>query len=144
VRYTDNDYERVFGPFPKAGAREFALAISRASRGLVKIDWDSFPYDPDPRNGEVYATETVLWDIVDGVETETPNGFAVVHMSSGGGSAGGCDGFETLAEAQAAAERIAREHNAVLCEALEGRANSSSGCSQDHAYTSEHREVSHD
>jgi hypothetical protein len=48
VLYTDNDYEHIFGPFPKAGTREFALAISRASDGFVKIDWDSFPGNAVP------------------------------------------------------------------------------------------------
>jgi hypothetical protein len=114
VLYEHDDYHHVFGPFPKAGTREFALAISRASNGFVEIDWDSFPYTPDPKNGEVYATESFWWRYENGQEIETSAGFVVVHMSHSGNSAGMYGEFETLAEAQAAAVRIARERNAVL------------------------------
>jgi hypothetical protein len=106
-------HKETFGPFPDPSeAREFAANIS--ARANIPVDWETFPqpYVPDPRNGEVYATETFLWDSVDGVENF--DGFAVVHMSSGGGSAGVYGNYETLEEAQAAAVRIARERNAVL------------------------------
>jgi hypothetical protein len=69
-------------------------------------------YVPDPRNGEVYATESFERRCENGQEIAA--GFVVVHISQSGNSAGMYRGFETLAEAQAAAVRIAREHNAVL------------------------------
>jgi hypothetical protein len=74
------------------------------------------PYEPDPRNGEVWVPEVegVRCQYVNGEWVETPCGFSVIHMSSGGGSAGGEDGFAPLEEAKAAAVRIARERNAVL------------------------------
>jgi hypothetical protein len=80
----------------------------------------SAAYAPDPRNGEVYAAEWFDCRYEDGQEIESCEGFIVVHMSHARGSAATYHsaatyrGFETLAEAQAAAERIAREYNAVL------------------------------
>jgi hypothetical protein len=75
------------------------------SNGFVKIDWDSFT--PDPRNGEVYVTEYYEEET-----PYTPSGFAVLHNLHSRDSA--CGYFKTLAEARAAAERIARERNAVF------------------------------
>jgi hypothetical protein len=114
VLYEHDDYQHVYGPFPKAGTREFVLAISRASNGFVEIDWDSFPYTPDPRNGEVYATACDKCRYENGQWIEEPDGFMVVHMYRSGTSAGGSTGYKTLEEAQAEAERLARECNAVL------------------------------
>jgi hypothetical protein len=59
----------------------------------------------------VYATEIKY---VDGVETETLGGFVVVHMADDGDTAEIFRGYSTLEEAQADAERIARERHAVL------------------------------
>jgi hypothetical protein len=72
------------------------------------------PYRPDPRNGEVYATSSFLTQYIDGLEIETPDGFIVVHMSRSGDSAAIFRGCESMEEAEAAVERIARERNAVL------------------------------
>ena len=118
----ENGQQKTFGPFAGADARDFAVrASARASvrsRGRIKVDvdLDSFPYTPDPRNGEVWVPEEegVTYRDVNGELVEEPSGFCVIHMSSGGGSAGGEDGFATLEEAKAAAVRIARQHNAVL------------------------------
>jgi hypothetical protein len=68
----------------------------------------------DPRNGEVYATEGYETKCVDGVETKTFAGFIVVHMADDGDSAAIFRGYQTLADAQAAARRIALELNAEL------------------------------
>lgn len=59
------------------------------------------PRKPDPRNGEVSVTET-------------PHGFAVDHMSRSGDSACHFGNYASLADAQAAARRIASELNAEL------------------------------
>jgi len=83
-------------------------------RGGLKVIPFRRPYAPDPRNGEVYATEMYEIKYVDGVETETFAGFDVVHMAYNGDSPGMCGTYETLEEAQAAAVRIARERNAML------------------------------
>jgi hypothetical protein len=116
VQRTDaRGYKETFGPFPDpSAAREFAANISKQSG--VQVDWGTFPtaYTPDPRNGEVYATEAFVCRRENGQWIEEPDGFMVVHMSHSGNSVGGCAGFETLEEAQAAAVRIAREYNAVL------------------------------
>jgi hypothetical protein len=115
LRTDERGHKEAFGPFPNSSAaREFAANISKQSG--VRVDWETFPtaYRPDPRNGEVYATEAFVCRRENGQWIEEPDGFMVVHMSYSGGSAGGCGGFETLEEAQAAAVRIAREHNAVL------------------------------
>jgi hypothetical protein len=71
------------------------------------------PYRPDPRNGTVYATEIWRTTFVGDAEIETPDGFAVIHMSSGGGSAG-IHRFNNVKDAEAALVRIARKYNAVL------------------------------
>jgi hypothetical protein len=111
------------GPFVSGGAaKEWAINAARnclcpwQHRCNIAIDWDSFPYTPDPRNGEVWVTEGggARCRYVNGEWVETPCGFYVIHMSSGGGSAGGEGGFATLEEARAAAVRIARERDAVL------------------------------
>jgi hypothetical protein len=118
----ENGKQETIGPFAGADARDFAvLASARGSirsRGRIKVDvdLDSFPYTPDPRNGEVWVPEEegASSRYVNGEWIELPSGFCVIHMSSGGGSAGGEDGFATLEEAKAAAVRIARQYNAVL------------------------------
>ena len=88
----------------------------RPKQSGLGVDLETSPtaYVPDPRNGEVYATESFEWRCENGQEIETSAGFVVVHISQSGNSAGMYGGFETLAEAQAAALRIARERNAVL------------------------------
>ena len=118
----ENGKQETIGPFAGADARDFAvLASARGSirsRGRIKVDvdLDSFPYTPDPRNGEVWVPEeeSVTCEHVNCEWIEEPSGFCVIHMSSSGNSAGGEGGFATLEEAKAAAVRIAREHNAVL------------------------------
>jgi hypothetical protein len=90
----------------------------QSASGLPLADCYTAPrtYTPDPRNGEVWVPEGegASCQYVNGEWVETPCGFSVIHMSSGGGSAGGEAGFATLEEARAAAVRIARERNAVL------------------------------
>ena len=104
--------QEAIGPFrTEAEVREWVIKAAGPYRYHVVIDWDSFPYAPDPRNGEVYATEIKY---VDGVETETLGGFVVVHMADDGDTAEIFRGYSTLEEAQADAERIARERHAVL------------------------------
>jgi hypothetical protein len=71
------------------------------------------PYYPDPYNGEVYATQAFEHSFVDGMEIETPRGFAVVHMSRSGDSAAINGGYKTMAEAQVAAMQQAIHRNAV-------------------------------
>ncbi|ABA04755.1 hypothetical protein Nwi_1494 [Nitrobacter winogradskyi Nb-255] len=72
-------------------------------------------YRPDPANGEVYATEFFECSYIDGNEVQTPAGFAVVHESKSGGSAGIQRGFETMEAAKIAAVAEAVRLNAVLC-----------------------------
>jgi hypothetical protein len=104
--------QEAIGPFgTEAEVREWVVRSARPYRGEIVIDWASFPCAPDPRNGEVYATEIKY---VDGVGTETYGGFVVVHMADDGHAAEIFRGYATLEEAQAAAERIARERHAVL------------------------------
>jgi hypothetical protein len=73
---------------------------------------DAVP-QPDPRNGEVYACEFSQTSYVDGREIETPSGFMWVHMSRSGDSASMERGFETLQEAEDAAERRATLFGAI-------------------------------
>jgi len=58
VLHTDEcGHKETFGPFPDPSeAREFAANIS--AQANIPVDWETFPqpYVPDPRNGEVYAT----------------------------------------------------------------------------------------
>lgn len=72
------------------------------------------PLETRPRHGFVYACESyeTLYD--NNVETETFAGFIVVHMADDGDSAAIFRGYRTLAIAQAAAKRIARELNAEV------------------------------
>lgn len=114
VLYTDEQPSGAFGPFDEAAAREFATNISGQSGGRILIDWDSFPYRPDPKNGEVYATEWCQHHCQEESEATGPRDFAVVHMSQYGDSADVRRGFVTLETAQAEASRLARELNAVL------------------------------
>jgi hypothetical protein len=103
------------GPFDTAvEAREWAIKAAGTSCGQIVIDWDRFPYAPDPKNGEVYAIEIDEIKFVDGVETKTFGGFVVLHMADDRDSAAILRGYETLEEAQADAKRIARKHSAVL------------------------------
>jgi len=71
---------------------------------------------PDPRNGFVYACESYETRYDNGVKAETFAGFIVVHMADDGDSAAIFRGYETLTDAQAAAERIARELNAEVAQ----------------------------
>ena len=95
-------------------ARDKIYECIRELETLIVKTSNSFPYAPDPRNGEVYATKIDEIKYVDGVETETFGGFVVVHMADDGDSAAIFWGYETLEEAEADAERIARERKAVL------------------------------
>lgn len=71
-------------------------------------------YRPDPRNGEVYACEGFACvHEKNGVITEAPAGFIVVHMSRSGDSAGIQHGFATMEDAQTAAYQEAVRRNAV-------------------------------
>ena len=107
--------QEAIGPFgTEAEVREWVIKAAEPYRGQIVIAWDSFPYAPDPRNGEVYATKIDEIKYVDGVETETFGGFVVVHMADDGHAAEIFRGYATLEEAQADAERIARERHAVL------------------------------
>ena len=72
------------------------------------------PLEPNPRNGFVYASESYETRYDNNIETETVAGFIVVHMADDGDSAAIFRGYETLAEAQKDALRIARELNAEL------------------------------
>lgn len=78
------------------------------------------PYLPNPRNGEVYATESHLCRDIDGEEIETFDGFAVVHVSRSGDSASIDRGYETMADAEAGALREAMKRNAVLLTSNKG------------------------
>ncbi len=69
---------------------------------------------PDTCNGWVYASGSYETRYDGDVETETFAGFIVVHMDDDGDSAAIYRGYETLAEAQKDAFRIARERNAKL------------------------------
>lgn len=71
-------------------------------------------YRPDPANGEVYATEFFECCYLDGHEVQTPAGFAVVHESRSGSSAGVQRGFKTMEAAKTAAIAEAVRRNAVL------------------------------
>jgi hypothetical protein len=109
--------QETIGPFVTGrAAKDWAIKAARHHRCNIAISWDSFPCTPDPRNGEVWVPEEegASCQYVNGEWVETPCGFFVIHMSSGGGSAGGEGGFATLEEARAAAVRIARERDAVL------------------------------
>jgi hypothetical protein len=116
VQHTDErGHKEAFGSFPDpSAAREFSANISKQFG--VRVDWETFPtaYAPDRRNGEVYATEWVECRYDSGQEIEAPASFVVARISHSGESAGIYRGFETLAEAEAAAVCIARERNAVL------------------------------
>lgn len=114
VLHTDErGHRESFGPFPDAaGAREFADNISQQCDS--RVDWETFPLAPDPRNGEVYATELCDCHFEGGQEIQTPAGFGVVHMSRSGGSASIIRGFANMAEAKAGALLEARKRGAVL------------------------------
>jgi hypothetical protein len=71
------------------------------------------PIRPDPRNGKVFADAISKTTRIDGVEVRTPDGFGVFVWRSEY-DCDLCSGFETLAEAQKEALRIALELNAVL------------------------------
>lgn len=72
------------------------------------------PIKPDPRNGFVYASESYETRYDNDIETEPFAGFIVVHMADDGDSAAIYRGYRTLADAQAAAKRIAHERNAEV------------------------------
>jgi hypothetical protein len=99
----------TIGPFGTAAeSREWVIKAAGPYCGQIAIDWDSFPYEPDPKNGEVYVT---TWgECLPNVPTE----FAVVHTSQPGDGSEVLRGFATLKAAQASALRLARERNAVL------------------------------
>jgi hypothetical protein len=80
------------------------------------------PRHPDPRNGEVYACESIQTTYVAGQEIEPPDGFAWIHMSRSGDSAYSEDGFDTLAEAEAGAQLRASKTGAVFVPSIEGDA----------------------
>jgi hypothetical protein len=91
------------GTYPTAA--KAALGMSRA----MKVG-----YHPDIRNGEVCACETYTCHRApDGEWTETFSGFCFLHYYGGD-----CPivegGFETLAEAEAAGLRHAKQSNAVF------------------------------
>jgi len=81
------------------------------------------PYAPDPRNGEVYATESHLCHYVNGEELEVWDGFVVVHMSRSGDSASIDRGFASLEAAEAHAIREATRRNAVYLPPQRGGRN---------------------
>lgn len=89
-------------------AREWAIKAAGPYCGQIAIDWDSFPYEPDPKNGEVFVTE---WGEC---RPHSPTEFAVVYRTRSVDSADVRRGFATLKAARASALRLAREHNAVL------------------------------
>jgi hypothetical protein len=77
---------------------------------------------PDPRNGDVYACESIRTTYVDGQEVETPDGFIWIHMAQGGNSASFEHGFETLAEAGIAAQQRASKTGAIFVRSAEAEA----------------------
>ena len=111
VLFTD-EYGRpweTIGPFGTAvEARKWAIKAAGPYCGQIVIDWDSFPYEPDPKNGEVFITE---WGEC---RPHAPTEFAVVYRARSIDSADVRRGFATLKAARASALRLAREHNAVL------------------------------
>jgi hypothetical protein len=101
----------TIGPFGTAAeAREWTIKAAGPYCGQIVIDWDSFPYEPDPKNGEVFITEWGEW------RPHAPTEFAVVYLAQSVDSADVRRGFATLKAARASALRLAREHNAVLAE----------------------------
>jgi len=84
---------------------------------------DPVKYVPEPRNGEVYATESYLCRYIDGEELEVWDGFVVVHMSRSGDSASIDRGFPSLEAAEAHAIREATRRNAVYLPPQRGGRN---------------------
>jgi hypothetical protein len=93
----------AIGPFGTAAeSREWAIKAAGPYCGQIAIDWDSFPYEPDPKNGEVYVT---TWGEC---HPNVPTEFAVVRTSQPGNGSEVLRGFPTLKAAQASALRLAR------------------------------------
>ena len=112
VLFTDEDGRpcKANGPFGTAAeARERAIKAVGQYCGQIVIDWDSFPYEPDPKNGEVCVSE------MGECHPHTSTEYVVVHIPQCG-DVEVIPGFATLRTAQVAASRRAREHNAVLAE----------------------------
>jgi hypothetical protein len=74
------------------------------------------PLEPDPRNGFFYACESYESRYDNDIETETFAGFVVVHMADDGDSAAIFRGYRTLADAQVAARRVARDRTAEMAQ----------------------------